>query len=68
MGSLTDKTRESREDWRRSRVSFGIRRHEYGRQIAIGERVDLNACIAQGVRVRDVVKLEWFDPIEPARE
>jgi hypothetical protein len=58
------------EDWRRCRVWVAVisKRREYSKRLGPGGIVNLNEMTYPGVRLRDLVKEEWFDPESPPKE
>jgi hypothetical protein len=50
-------------DTKRCLVEATARGHEWSVRFGPGQLVDLNAVVAPGLRVRDVVDPTWFEPL-----
>ena len=53
---------------KRCLVSCAVLAPNYGRTCAPGELVDLAERLPNGGTLADLVRPEWFEPIEPAAE
>lgn len=53
---------------KRSKVAWSVTAPDYGRTCAVGDVVDLDARLPAGGALRDIVRPEWFESVEPTRK